>query len=194
MTAEQEKAKAEEILGFWFNEVGPKGWYEPEAGLDDIVRSRFETTWTAASAAATHPWICAPRSSLALVVLLDQFPRNMFRGKAQAFVTDRRALSLAKMAIDRGHDRRVPMPERHFFYLPFMHAEIGSEQHRSVRLFRLCPGAKEYLPHAIAHRWVIRKFGRFPYRNAALGRENTPEEREFLEAGGYAAALKAVAA
>jgi uncharacterized protein (DUF924 family) len=185
--------QAEDILAFWLDEVGAKGWYEPAAGLDDTIRTRFETMWSEAQAEASHPWICAPRSSLALLLLLDQFPRNMFRGDARSFATDRKALTLAKLAVQRGHDAAFEMPVRQFFYLPFMHSEVNSEQHRCVRLCQMCPGGEDTLRHARAHRWVIRRFGRFPYRNAALGRVTTPDEQAFLDAGGYMEALRQAA-
>jgi uncharacterized protein (DUF924 family) len=119
----------------------------------------------------------------------------MFRGSALAFASDRRALAVTKAAILAGHDRRVGQVERNFFYLPFMHSELQVEQDRSVRLCLIAFGRdSENTRHARAHREIIRRFGRFPYRNAALGRESTPEEVAFLEAGGYAAMLKEIAA
>jgi uncharacterized protein (DUF924 family) len=183
-------AEANDILTFWLDEVGPKGWYHPTAALDEEIRTRFGAAWEDARGGGAQAWICSPRSSLALIVLLDQFPRNMFRGDARAFASDRRALTAAKLAIGRGHDQTVELPKRQFFYMPFMHSEVSSEQHRSVRLFGLCPGAEGDLRHARAHRCVIRRFGRFPYRNAALGRRSTPDEEAFLAEGGYTAALR----
>jgi uncharacterized protein (DUF924 family) len=184
------QVEAKEILSFWLDEVGPGGWYQPTDALDTQIRDRYGAAWAEERTAGAHSWLCGARSTLALLILLDQFPRNMFRGDARSFASDHRALTVAKLAIARGHDQAVEMPGRHFFYLPFMHSEIGSEQHRGVRLFVLCPGGEGHLRHAQAHRWVIRRFGRFPYRNAALGRRSTPDEEAFLAEGGYMAALR----
>ncbi len=185
-------AEAEEILEFWLGEVGPERWYGGGEALDAECRRRFLATWERARTGAFDGWICAPRPALALVVLLDQLPRNMFRDDPRAFATDAMARAAAKRAIARGFDQRIPEPERQFFYLPLEHSESVSDQARAVRLFVLRFPDKEYLVHARAHRAVIRRFGRFPYRNAALGRRSTPAEAAFLAAGGYAAALAEV--
>lgn len=186
---------AEEILAFWLDEIGPEGWYAPSEALDDSIRDRFAEPWERARRGAFDAWICAPRSCLALIILLDQFPRNMFRGGPLAFASDAKALAVAKRAIRGGLDRQIPLPERQFFYLPLMHSELLANQERCVRQLLLNFGAQdEHLTHARAHREVIRRFGRFPYRNAALARSSTPQERAFLEAGGYRAALEAVGA
>lgn len=185
---------AEEILAFWLDEVGPKGWYDPPETLDAQIRERFAEPWERARRGAFDTWICAPRSCLALVILLDQFPRNMFRGEAGAFASDAKALDIAKRAVRNKLDRRIPLPERQFFYLPLMHSELLANQEKCVRVWLLNFGAADPgLVHPRAHREVIRRFGRFPYRNAALGRASTPSERAFLDAGGYSAALAAVA-
>jgi uncharacterized protein (DUF924 family) len=186
---------AQELLDFWLGELKPDGWFRVDEALDKRIRDRWRPLWEEARAGGLREWTVAPMSCLALVILLDQFPRNMFRGSALAFASDRRALAVAKAAILAGHDRRVEGPERGFFYLPFEHSELQVDQDRSVRLVLLAFGKdSEYLVHARAHREVIRRFGRFPYRNAALGRESTPEEVAFLDAGGYAAMLKEIAA
>jgi uncharacterized protein (DUF924 family) len=182
---------AEAILDFWLDEVGEKGWYVPDESHDARIRERWQPLWERARAGELNGWRVAPRSTLALLILLDQFPRNMFRGDPRAFATDARALSVAKQAILRGIDQRVPLPERQFFYLPLMHSELRTDQDKSVRLFLLNFGKGESLRHARAHRQVIRTFGRFPYRNAALGRTATAEETGFLTAGGYMAAYEA---
>lgn len=182
-------AMAQEILEFWLDEVGPDGWYDPDAALDARIRSRFEPAWQKARQGAYHEWRAEARSSLALLVLLDQFPRNMFRDGPLAFTTDARALAVAKSAIARGHDQRIDPPARQFFYLPLMHSERVADQERSVRLFVMNGGSEDNLTHARAHRDVIRRFGRFPSRNAALGRQTTAPERKWLDAGGYKAAL-----
>ena len=182
----------DEIVTFWTDEVGPAGWYKSDPELDETIRTRFEATWEQARAGACGLWITAPRSTLAYIILTDQFPRNMFRGDARSFATDRSARAAAKIAMDRGWDMRIPEPERQFFYLPLMHSENQIDQDRTVRL--LCERMPETgagnLLHAKVHREVIRRYGRFPYRNAALGRTNTPAEETFLSGGGYGAILR----
>jgi uncharacterized protein (DUF924 family) len=188
-------ALAEAVLDFWLGELTPEDWFGGGEALDARIRERWLPTWEQARAGAFLEWTVSPRGSLALVILLDQFPRNMFRGSAMAFASDRRALVLARATVLAGQDRRIGLPERAFVYMPFEHSEAQVDQDRSVRLFLLAFGRDhEFLRHARAHREIIRRFGRFPYRNAALGRESTPEEVAFLEAGGYAAMLKELAA
>jgi uncharacterized protein (DUF924 family) len=182
----------EEVLRFWVEEVGPEGWYRVDEALDATIRDRFGGLWQEALDGKHDRWICAPRSCLALVIVLDQFPRNMFRGDARSFASDPKALTVAKSAVMRGHDSKIEGPERQFFYMPLMHSETLANQDKSVRLFLLGFGHGESLKHAQAHRLVIRRFGRFPYRNAALGRTTTPEEQAFLDAGGYRAAMAEV--
>jgi uncharacterized protein (DUF924 family) len=186
--------EAERILAFWIDDVGPDGWYLADAALDARCRDGFLETWERARTGAWDGWKNAPRSALALLILLDQFPRNMFRGDARAFATDARARSIAKYALGRGHDLRVEGPQRQFFYLPLMHSESVPDQDRSVRLFLMRYDAPEQLRHARAHRAVIRRFGRFPYRNAPLGRATTAEEAAWLAQGGYAQALETLEA
>ena len=179
---------AQEVLDFWLNEVGSDGWYETNPALDGRIRERYLDLWEAARRGAYRTWICKAESCLALVIVLDQFPRNMFRGDARSFATDPRALAVAKSAIQRGHDKRIDLPERQFFYMPLQHSEVLANQDRGVRQFLLNFGPGELLDHARAHRVIIRRFGRFPFRNAALGRISTPAEEAFLAAGGYQAA------
>jgi uncharacterized protein (DUF924 family) len=185
-------AEAEALLGFWLDEVGPVGWYEGGAALDAECRERFLGTWERGRSGAIDGWACTPRSTLALIVLFDQLPRNMFRDDPRAFATDAKARAVAKGAIGRGYDLRIDEPARQFFYMPLEHSETISDQGRAVRMFVLRFGDKETLKHARAHRAVIRRFGRFPYRNAALGRRTTPAEAAFLADGGYRAALAEV--
>ena len=185
---------AQELLDFWLGEIGPEGWFKVDEALDTRIRDRWQPLWEEARDGKLIEWTVAPRSSLALLILLDQFPRNMFRGSAQAFSSDRRALSVTRSAILRGQDRRVELSERSFFYLPLMHSEVQADQDRSVRLYLIAFGHDENLRHAKAHREIIRRFGRFPFRNAALGRTNTADETAFLEAGGYLKLLDEIAA
>jgi uncharacterized protein (DUF924 family) len=182
---------AQDVVDFWLG-VGPDGWYNGGAALDTRIRDRYLGLWEAARRGACATWICQPDSCLALVVLLDQFPRNIFRDDPRAFATDARALAVAKSAVRRGHDKRIALPQRQFLYMPLMHSEMLPDQEKAVRLFLLNFGPGESLNHARAHRLVIRRFGRFPYRNMALGRESTPEEEAFLAAGGYRAAMAEV--
>jgi uncharacterized protein (DUF924 family) len=184
--------EAQQILTFWLDEAGEEAWYREDAAFDGLIRERYGALWEAARHGERDRWTCAPASCLALVILLDQFPRNMFRGDAHAFASDAKALAVAKGAILRGFDRRVDLPQRDFFYLPLRHSEILADQEKDVRLVYLSFGPGRLLDHARAHRVVIRRFGRFPYRNAALGRRSTPAEQAFLEAGGYRAAVAEV--
>ena len=186
-------AKAEEIMEFWRG-VGPAGWFRVDPEVDDAIRSRFGDLCEAARKGELVNWVTEAESCTALLVLLDQFPRNIYRGEARAFASDQRALDVATWAISRGRDGWIEGPERSFYYLPLMHSEILTNQDRSVRLYLIGFGRGENLRHARAHREIIRRFGRFPFRNAALGRQSTPEEVEFLEAGGYLKILETIAA
>ena len=187
--------RAEALAQFWLNDVGPDGWYVKDDALDAQIRERWLPLWEEARGGAFDDWRCTSRGTLALLVLLDQFPRNLFRSDARAFATDDRARHCAKEAILRGFDERVALPERQFYYLPLGHSELPSDQDRAVRLMLLSFGRdSEMVRHARAHRDIIRRFGRFPFRNQALGRESRPDEVEFLAAGGYTAALKNIPA
>lgn len=180
---------ADSVISFWLNTVGPEGWYDVNAERDETIRQRFEGTWRAAAEGALDDWTLRPEGSLALLIVLDQFSRNMFRGDARAFSTDARALCVAKKALSLGHDLQTAEPARQFFYLPLMHAECLVDQDRCVRLMltRMPKTGGKNLPFAREHRDVIRQFGRFPYRNAALGRRTTAAETAYLEGLGQAA-------
>ncbi len=186
-------ADAGEIRRFWVDEVGPDGWYAASDELDQEIRSRFLESWEEGARGALNDWAYDPDRALSLVILLDQFPRNMFRGSARAFSTDRRAICVARKGIDLGFDMRTPEPERQFFYLPLMHSESLMDQERCVRLMktRMPETGEGNLLHAKVHREVIRKFGRFPYRNEALHRQETAQERDYLRSGGYGETLRA---
>ena len=175
---------AEEILEFWSG-VGAKGWYAETPAFDDDIRKRYKEAWADALAGKFSDWQLCARSSLALIILLDQFPRNMFRGDGTSFKSDRMALCVAKKAISRNFDQKIEGDLRQFFYLPFMHSESLMDQDAAVRAFvTRMPGTRNLL-HARAHRQVIRDFGRFPYRNDAMGRTSTGKEVAYLDAGGY---------
>ena len=185
---------AARICKFWIEEVGPEGWYKVDPALDAVIRERYLDLWEIARNGGCDAWTSVAESCLGLVILLDQFPRNMFRGDARSFASDAKALAVAKSAIARGCDRVEALPGRAFFYLPLMHSETLPDQERSVRLCLMRLGRGSNLTHARAHRLVIRRFGRFPYRNEVLGRVTTLAEQEFLDAGGYAAAMREVSA
>ncbi|HCP82453.1 MAG TPA: DUF924 domain-containing protein [Octadecabacter sp.] len=184
----------EKVLSYWVDEVGPKGWYVGSEELDAQVREKFEETWHDAQSGSCGLWLTSPVGTLGYIVLTDQFPRNMFRGHEDAFATDKSARAAAKVAIERDWDMRIPEPVRQFFYLPLMHSENLIDQDRCVRLMktRLPETGLDNLRHACAHRLIIRQFGRFPFRNDALGRIQTTAEASWLAEGGYAAALQAV--
>jgi uncharacterized protein (DUF924 family) len=177
----------ERVLRFWVDEVGPQGWYEVDEAIDRRCGGEFGELMAAARSGRLTRWEATPRGALALLILLDQMPRNAFRGTAAAFAGDRRARAVAKTAIANGHDLEVPEPERQFFYLPLMHSESLTDQERCVRLvlMRLPQTGADNRYHSTAHRAVIRRFGRFPSRNAALGRADTKDEQAYREAGGY---------
>jgi uncharacterized protein (DUF924 family) len=181
--------RAGEVLTFW-EEAGPAMWYRQDDAFDRTIRDRFGPLWESACDGGCDHWAMGARGALALIVLLDQFPRNMFRNSPRAFASDARARQVAHLARARDWDLRVTGPMRQFFYLPFMHSELLTDQDRSVRLFKARMEGGDNLLHARAHREIIRRFGRFPYRNAALGRSDTPEETDFLAQGGYAAILR----
>jgi len=183
--------RAGEVLTFW-EEAGPEMWYKQDDSFDRTIRDRFGALWDAAAAGGCADWAVGARGALALLILLDQFPRNMFRASPRAFATDERALRVAHQALSQGWDMRAQPPIRQFFYLPFMHSERLTDQDRGVRLFKARMPGGDNLLHARAHREVIRRFGRFPYRNAALGRETTRPEQDFLDAGGYGAIVNAL--
>ena len=176
---------AEDILGFWLGVVGVAGWYEQDDQIDQEIRDRFETTWHAAAQGDLDHWLDNPHTALALCILLDQFPRNMFRQDAKAYSTDAKALAVANASLTAGHDLKIPEPERQFFYLPYMHSEDLTDQHACVTLIgeRMVRGSNLY--HAYVHRAIIERFGRFPYRNAVLARDNTEAERAYIAAGLY---------
>jgi uncharacterized protein (DUF924 family) len=185
----------QEILAFWLDEVGPEGWYKQDDALDAEIRERFGAAWESAMDGRYALWLTHPTGVLAYIILLDQFPRNMFRGDARSFASDQVSLAAAKQAIHRGWDMAIDEPARQFFYLPLMHSENLCDQERCVRLMKeRLPGGPENLLHARVHREIIRRLGRFPYRNAALGRKDTPAEAAFVAEGGYGSVLRGMQA
>lgn len=176
-----------EINEFWLNTVGPARWYVADPALDAEITAAFQPDWERAMAGGLQDWPTNPAGALAFLIVTDQFPRNMFRESWRAFATDALARAAAKQALAQNFDTRFPEPGRQCFYLPLMHSECLVDQDRCVRLMltRMPETGAENLLHAKAHREVIRRFGRFPTRNAALHRGSSPEERAYLEAGGY---------
>ena len=183
---------AKDVLSFWLDEVGPEGWYRGDKPLDDEIRDRFEAVWDDSQAGGCGLWLTDAPGTLAYIILTDQFSRNMFRDDAKAFASDRGARAATKVAIDREWDLTIAEPTRLFFYMPLMHSENLIDQDRGVRLIhsRLPESGKSTLEHAKVHRAIIRKFGRFPFRNAALGRTNTAAEQQFMDDGAYGTAFK----
>ncbi|GGE45208.1 DUF924 family protein [Actibacterium pelagium] len=180
----------QEVIDFWVKDVGPKGWYEQSDELDQTIRDRFMDVWECARDGKLHGWLASAEGILAYLIVTDQFPRNMFRNDPRAFSTDRLARAAAKQAVDQDFDMRVAEPERQFFYLPMMHSECLTDQDRCVRLMMLGMSADSSVLHARAHREIIRKFGRFPYRNEALSRNSSEEELAFINQGGYGAIVR----
>lgn len=183
-----------EVLDYWLGAVGEKGWYAGGEELDAEIRAMFGDLWEAARDGGLEHWVEGAAGTLAYLVICDQMARNMHRGKAEAFATDAQALAAARKALAEGWDMQAPEPERQFFYMPFEHSEDPADQAQSVALMGERLSDPEMVLHARAHQEIIRRFGRFPYRNAALGRESTAEEREFMEKGGYGAMVQALKA
>lgn len=181
------RAESQRVLRFWLDDVGAEGWYTVNEAVDRRCALEFAGEMADALAERYAWWQTTPQGTLALLILLDQIPRNAFRDTAAAFQGDRHARAVAKAAIARGHDLKTPEPERQFFYLPLMHSESLTDQDHCVRLvlMRLPESGAENRRHAIRHRGVIRRFGRFPSRNRALGRFYTQGERAYRAAGGY---------
>ncbi|MCF8512344.1 MAG: DUF924 domain-containing protein [Rhodobacteraceae bacterium] len=177
-----------EILDFWLGEVGPEGWYAGGDALDDTCRERFAETWQAAHEDGLEHWVEGTVGTLAYLILCDQLARNMHRGSGLAFATDARARAAARKAVEMGWDMAAPEPERQFFYMPFEHSENLEDQALAVNLLQeRVPSNPDMALHARAHQAIIARFGRFPFRNAALGRDTSPEEAAFMAEGGYAA-------
>jgi uncharacterized protein (DUF924 family) len=195
---------ADAIHAFWFGDdlesleavtSRSRIWFASDRAFDASVRERFGALPRRAAAGACDDWQASARSCLALVLVLDQFPRNLYRGSAESFAYDAVALEVADLALERGFDAKLTPIEAVFFYLPLEHAEDADCQARSVERFgalaqRCDPALRDpfdsFLSYAVRHREVIERFGRFPHRNALLGRESTPEERAYLASGGDA--------
>lgn len=177
-------ASPADVLSFW-RHAGPDRWWSKDDAFDTVIRTRFQATWEAARDGKLASWQATDDGALALVIALDQFPRNMFRGTPKMFSTDSMALSSARSAIAQGLDKRVDANLLVFLYVPFMHSEKLADQEECVALFQHSSDS-ENLKFAEEHADIIRKFGRFPHRNKTLGRATTPEEKAFLDGGGFA--------
>lgn len=174
---------ARDVLAFWFDEVGATGWYAVSAATDAEIARRFAALHVAAAQCELFPWRNTAEGCLAEVIVLDQFSRNMFRGSAGAFAQDALALALAQSAIARRLDAALPPPQRAFLYLPFMHSESLAIHAVAERLFA-APGLENNLQFEAEHLAILTRFGRYPHRNAALGRASTPAEIAFLQQPG----------
>ena len=179
MSTVPDPAHIDEVLAFWFAELGPDDWFGGGDEVDDRIRERFLALHEALGHDVPASWRATARGMLAAVIALDQFPRNLYRGDPRAFATDPMALALATEAIERGLDRTMTKDERQFLYLPFEHSEDPDVQARSVELFASLDD-EDTLGYAVRHKEIVDRFGRFPHRNEALGRESTPEELAFL--------------
>jgi uncharacterized protein (DUF924 family) len=175
--------QASEVVGFW-RDAGYEKWFARDDAFDAEFERRFHQAHLAAARGELEAWLASSEGALALLILLDQFPRNCFRGCAHSYATDGLARSYARRAIDAGFDLQVETALRMFFYLPFEHSEAMADQERAMELFAQI-GDDELMKYARLHRDLIARFGRFPHRNKALGRESTREEIEYLASGGF---------
>jgi uncharacterized protein (DUF924 family) len=181
-------ARPQDILIFWRN-AGPSQWFAAKSAFDEAIRLKFEPVHHAAARGEYDAWRDDADGALALVILLDQFPRNLYRGTGHAFATDPLARTITRQAIDRGFDRQTEAVLRPFFYLPFEHSETLADQDEGVALCQALAdeaGDQDTLKWARLHRDIIARFGRFPHRNRALGRTTSAEEQAFLDDGGFA--------
>jgi uncharacterized protein (DUF924 family) len=176
--------KPSDVARFWIK-AGPKAWFKKSKAFDAEIRMRFEALHHAAARGELDDWSADPEGALALLLLLDQFPRNLYRGSAHAFATDAMARVVAREAVERGFDKQVDPELRQFFYLPFEHSERLEDQDLGVSLCA-ASGDADLLKWATLHRDIIARFGRFPHRNGCLARATTDDEHAFLKSGGFA--------
>ena len=169
----------QEILDFWFSDEVRKLWFKSTPEFDALLRERFEALCARAQQGELDGWLQSAAGCLALVIVLDQFPLNMFRGQAQSFASEAQSREVARLAIDKGFDRDLDHRSRAFLYMPFMHSEVFADQQLALQLFAQ-PGLEDNLRFARHHHDIVEKFGRFPHRNTALGRESSESEIEYL--------------
>lgn len=174
-----------DVLDFWFA-AGPEKWFTKSDAFDAEIRHSFAALHDEAASGRHDGWADEPRGALALILVLDQFSRNLWRNDHRAFAQDAKALALADMAVARRFDVETPQTARKWFYMPYMHAEDLAAQERGLICFAQRLDDPETMKHADEHAAIIRRFGRFPHRNAVLGRRTTPEEQSFLDQGGFA--------
>ncbi len=174
---------ADDVLRFWFEELTPRQHFDKDAGLDALLRARFGATLVAAAHGELKHWRTDAAGRLAEIIVLDQFSRNIHRNTALAFVQDHRALALARELVALGWDEELPVQQRPFAYLPYMHSEVLAVHAEALPLFSQ-PGLENNLRALQRHTAILRRFGRYPHRNAALGRPSTPEELAFLREPG----------
>jgi uncharacterized protein (DUF924 family) len=177
------KIEPAEVVSFW-RDAGPEKWFNKDDAFDAAIAERFGDLYKEAAAGARDAWAATPEGALGLLLLLDQFSRNLFRGSDRTYAQDPKAREIARAALEAGHDKRIDQDLRPFFCMPFMHSEQLADQATSVALAHAY-GDPKTLWFARHHQAIVRRFGRFPHRNAILGRHSTPAEREFLESGGF---------
>ena len=170
---------AHEILDFWFAEEMRTKWFASTPQLDATIRNQYERVWEAAMRGELEDWLGSPPGCLALTIILDQFPLNMFRGTPKSFASESKSRDVARHAIELGYDKQIDTAHLAFLYMPFMHSENLADQDLSVQLFEAA-GLEKNLRFAQHHREIVRRFGRFPHRNAILGRVSTAEELDYL--------------
>jgi len=183
MLNETMTAHPNDVISFW-RQAGPEKWFKKVDAFDEAIRLKFEPVHHAAARGEYDAWAQDAEGALALLILLDQFPRNLYRGSAHAFATDPKARAIARAAVEAGLDRKVEPALRNFFYLPFEHSEDLADQDFCLALTTEA-GEPDDIKWAGLHRDIIVRFGRFPHRNASLGRVTTAEEQEFLDEGGF---------
>ena len=169
-----------EILEFWFSKESRSKWFNSTLEFDELIRQKYEKIWGLARAESYDHWEQEPEGVVALIIILDQFPLNMFRSDARQYSTEAHARKIARHAVNNGYDKELPKNHLAFLYLPFMHSESLNDQNTSVDLYEKA-GLEDNLGYAKHHRDVVKRFGRFPHRNGVLGRESTEEEIEYLQ-------------
>ncbi|WP_211824306.1 DUF924 family protein [Kistimonas asteriae] len=172
-----------DIITFWFEEISPRQWFIKDSDFDEQIQQRFSDVHQTATRCELSPWREAPEGRLAEVIILDQFSRNLYRDTAQAFAADSLALALAQEAVRNGDDKALTPHQKAFLYMPWMHSESAVIHHEAVALFSQ-PGLEDNYQFELRHKAIIDRFGRYPHRNALLGRQSTPEELEFLQQPG----------
>ena len=174
----------QEIIDFWFSERVRKNWWSKDEAFDQEIRSHFSGVHRLASEGGLTAWRQTPQGRLAEIIVLDQFPRNMFRDQADAFATDQLARRCTREAVAAGADQALTPQQRAFLYMPLMHSESRADHEEAVRLYSSHPDLKHNLDFELKHKVIIDRFGRYPHRNAVLGRTSTPDELEFLQQPG----------